>query len=65
SIVFQALIHIAVSVGIVPITGQPLPMVSMGGSSLWFSSISIGILLSISRKVDYENIIQQPDVQES
>ena len=41
----------AVAVGIFPVTGQPLPMVSMGGTSLWFTAISIGIILSVSREI--------------
>jgi cell division protein FtsW len=49
SLVFQALINMAVAVGLMPVTGQPLPMVSMGGTSLWFTSIAIGIMLSVSR----------------
>ena len=38
-----------VAVNLIPVTGQPLPLVSMGGTSLLFSSVSFGILLSISR----------------
>ena len=52
SLVFQAMINIAVNVGLLPVTGQPLPMVSMGGTSLWFTSLAIGIILSVSRKVE-------------
>ena len=40
-----------VSVGLFPITGQPLPLVSKGGSSIMFNSIYIGIMLSVSRYV--------------
>lgn len=50
SLVFQALINIAVTTGLLPVTGQPLPMISMGGTSIWFTSISIGIMLSVSRE---------------
>lgn len=49
-IVIQALIHVCVSVGLMPYTGQTLPMISMGGSSQWAMAISIGIILSVSRK---------------
>ncbi|MCS6822918.1 MAG: FtsW/RodA/SpoVE family cell cycle protein [Cytophagaceae bacterium] len=49
SIVIQALIHMGVAVGLGPITGQPLPLISMGGTSLLFTGISIGIILSVSR----------------
>lgn len=48
-LVFQAMINMAIVVGLFPVTGQPLPLVSMGGTSIWFTSIAIGILLSISR----------------
>lgn len=51
-LVFQALSNMAVAVNILPVTGQPLPMVSMGGTSIWFTSISIGIILSVSREND-------------
>ena len=49
SLVFQALINMLVSVGIMPVTGQTLPLISMGGTSLVFSFISLGIILSVSR----------------
>lgn len=52
SLVFQALLNISVAVGLFPVTGQTLPLLSMGGSSLWFTSISIGILLSISKEIE-------------
>ncbi len=49
SLVFQALINMAVAVNLFPVTGQPLPLVSMGGTSIWFTCIAIGIILSVSR----------------
>jgi cell division protein FtsW len=52
SLVFQAMINMGVTVGIFPVTGQPLPMISMGGTSLWFTSIAIGIILSVSRSIE-------------
>ncbi len=55
SLVFQAMINMAVTVDLLPVTGQPLPLISMGGTSLWFTSLSIGIILSVSRKVEEEN----------
>ncbi|MGD0709804.1 MAG: putative peptidoglycan glycosyltransferase FtsW [Bacteroidales bacterium] len=54
SLVFQAFINMAVAVNILPVTGQPLPLVSMGGTSIWFTGIAIGIILSISRESDIE-----------
>lgn len=52
SLVFQALVNMAVAVNLFPVTGQPLPLVSMGGTSLWFTMISLGIILSISRTTE-------------
>ncbi len=54
SLVFQTMINMAVTVDLIPVTGQPLPLISMGGTSLWFTSIAIGIILSISRKNEEE-----------
>ena len=50
SLVFQAMINMAVAVNLFPVTGQPLPMISMGGTSIWFTCITIGIILSVSRE---------------
>ena len=55
--VFQSLINMGVGVNLFPVTGQPLPLISMGGTSIVFTCISIGIVLSISRDStdrDYE-----------
>ncbi len=49
ALVMQAMTNICVSVGLIPITGLPLPLVSMGGTSLLFTGISLGIILSVSR----------------
>jgi len=51
SLVFQAFINMAVAVNLLPVTGQPLPLLSMGGTSLWFTSFSIGIVLSVSKEI--------------
>lgn len=51
SLVFQAMINMGVAVDIFPVTGQPLPLVSMGGTSIWFTSLSLGIILSVSKEV--------------
>jgi cell division protein FtsW len=50
--VIQALSNMAVAVHLIPVTGQPLPLISRGGTSTWINCIYIGILLSVSR---YEN----------
>jgi len=49
SLIFQALINMLVSVEVLPVTGQTLPLISMGGTSIVFSCIAIGIVLSVSR----------------
>jgi len=61
SLVFQALINMGVAVNLLPVTGQPLPLVSMGGTSIWFTSLSIGIILSVSREVSKGIPDQEPD----
>ncbi len=48
----QALANMAVSVHLVPVAGLPMPMVSMGGTSLLFSCISLGIILSVSKHIE-------------
>lgn len=53
SLVLQAMFNMMVAVGLVPVTGQPLPFLSMGGTSLIFTGFSLGILVSISRS-DFE-----------
>lgn len=52
SLIIQAFANMAVAVHLVPVTGQPLPLVSMGGTSIWFTSIAIGIILSVSKDMD-------------
>jgi len=47
-IVFQAMINMAVAVGLFPVTGQPLPLISTGGTSIWMTCFAIGIVLSVS-----------------
>jgi len=59
SLVFQALINMAVAVNLIPVTGQPLPLVSMGGTSIWFTSLAIGIILSVSKETDSEHIKEE------
>lgn len=48
SLVFQAMINMGVAVNLFPVTGQTLPMVSMGGTSIWFTCLAVGIILSVS-----------------
>jgi cell division protein FtsW len=48
-LVIQALVNMGVTVGVLPVTGLPLPMMSMGGTSIIFTGIMLGIILSVSR----------------
>jgi cell division protein FtsW len=50
-ITLQAFINMAVAVNLLPVTGQPLPMISMGGSSLLFTCVAFGIIQSVSRGI--------------
>jgi len=52
TLVIQAMVNMAVNVNLLPTTGVTLPLVSMGGSSLWFTCFSIGIILSVARNVE-------------
>lgn len=51
-LVIQAFINIAVAVNLVPVTGLTLPMISQGGTSIVFTCISFGIILSVSKYID-------------
>lgn len=51
AIVSQAYINMFVCVGLLPTTGQPIPMISAGGTSLFFTSISMGLVLSVSQEI--------------
>ena len=46
-IVFQALVNMAVAVQLFPVTGQPLPLISSGGTSIWMTCLAIGIIQSV------------------
>lgn len=48
-ITFQALFHMAIVSGVFPVSGQPLPLISAGGTSILISSLAIGVMLSVSR----------------
>jgi cell division protein FtsW len=66
SLVFQALINMGVAVDLLPVTGQPLPLISMGGTSIWFTSLSIGIILSVSKEVSKGAKDEEPEeIQEN
>ncbi len=58
AIVFQAMLNMAVAVGVIPVTGQTLPLVSLGGSSMLTQSFALGIVLSVSRATEERNMPQ-------
>jgi cell division protein FtsW len=62
-IVFQALINMAVAVELFPVTGQTLPLISSGGTSIWMTCLAIGIVLSVSAK--REELKEQQGVEEN
>ena len=61
-ILFQALINMAVAVELFPVTGQTLPLISSGGTSIWMTCLSLGIILSVSAK---REAIKQMESEES
>ena len=63
-LVLQAFVNMAVAVGLVPVTGQTLPLVSMGGSSIIFTSMAAGMILSVSWGCD-ESRIKSEESEES
>jgi cell division protein FtsW len=63
-IVFQALINMAVAVELFPVTGQTLPLISSGGTSIWMTCLAIGIILSVSAKREELRTIESTTDQE-
>lgn len=61
----QALFNMLVAVGIMPVTGQPLPLISKGGTSTLVNCVYIGIILSISRYVKEQEALQKQEAQAS
>lgn len=56
-LVMQAMLNMSVAVGILPVTGQPLPMLSMGGTSILFTSAALGMMLSVSNGINQKKKI--------
>lgn len=54
-VAFQALFHMAINVGVFPVSGQPLPLISKGGTSIIVTSVAFAIMLSISRTIANQN----------
>ena len=62
SLSLQAMINMGVAVHLLPVTGVTLPFISMGGSSIWFNSMALGIILSVSRYIEE---IKNEEVEEA
>ncbi|MBK0402208.1 FtsW/RodA/SpoVE family cell cycle protein [Adhaeribacter sp. BT258] len=65
SLVIQAMVNMGVAVGLGPVTGLPLPLLSMGGTSLIFTGISMGIILSVSRNEMEGNLPKENSLPKS
>ncbi len=64
SIVMQAFVNMAVSLGLVPVTGQTLPFISMGGTSLLFTSFAFGMIISVSKHISSLSIEKTSSTEE-
>lgn len=64
SLTIQAFANMAVAVGLGPVTGVPLPLVSMGGTSILFTSVAFGIILSVSRDIDEKKMENKDKLNE-
>jgi len=66
SLTIQAFVNMGVAVSLFPVTGLTLPLISMGGTSMWFTSIAIGIILSVSRDLgmDARSEFEQSETDE-
>ncbi len=60
-IIFQALVNMAVAVELFPVTGQTLPLISSGGSSIWMTCVSLGMVLSVSAKRQEEILLKEQE----
>ena len=64
SLTIQAFANMAVAVGLGPVTGVPLPLVSMGGTSMLFTSVAFGIILAVSRDIDEPKKVVVGEIRE-
>lgn len=56
-IIFQSFVNMGVAVDLFPVTGQTLPLISSGGTSIWVTCLSIGIILSVSAQREEEKLM--------
>lgn len=62
-VILQAMVNMGVSIGLLPVTGQPLPFVSMGGTSLMATGLIIGMILSVTRSMEDEEMNKEQEIQ--
>ena len=62
-IIFQAFVNMGVAVELLPVTGQPLPLISSGGTSIWMTCIAIGVILSVTKK-DEEILLDKKEQEQ-
>ena len=58
-IIFQAMVNMAVAVNLIPVAGQPLPMISYGGTAMWMTCVSFGIILSVSTQIKTKEELEE------
>ncbi|MCF4102344.1 FtsW/RodA/SpoVE family cell cycle protein [Gillisia sp. M10.2A] len=63
-IVFQALVNMAVAVELFPVTGQTLPLVSSGGTSIWMTCLALGVILSVSAEREEIKLSEEMENEE-
>ena len=63
-IIIQAMVNMGVSIGLLPVTGQPLPFISMGGTSLMATGLILGMILSVTRSMESEeDMSEEQEIQ--
>ena len=55
----QAYFHMAITTGVFPVSGQPLPLISKGGTSIWITCLAFGVMLSVSRSAVQTNVAKE------
>ena len=58
-LIFQSFINMGVGVNLLPVTGQPLPLISAGGTSIWMTFLSVGIILSVTANNQVDLIVKK------
>ena len=64
-LVTQALFNMCVAVGLAPVTGQPLPLISKGGTSTIINCVYVGVILSVSRSAKKKALDKEEEAKES